>query len=228
MRIGFVFMLFIYLSGNGQCKEYIIGVKADTLNCIDLKGKKQGPWVINVESLRGEMGYEEEGFFLNNQKNGTWRRFSLIGDLVAVENYKWDNKHGKNVYFSQMGNIEREENWKSVDPANPYDTINVYDVNDPSLVVERKVIKLEGLSLKHGTWKYYDIFNGRLESSQKYLFDKPVMEFEDELAPIDISGKTVSDTADKKKLAKPAVVIEFEKKNAGKKNIKVRDGRTGQ
>jgi hypothetical protein len=228
MRFAFIFFFFIYLNGNSQCKEYIISVKADTLNCVDMKGRKQGPWVMRVESVRGEIGNEEEGVYLNNKKEGIWRKFSLMGDLIAVENYKWGNKHGKNLYFSRMGNIEREENWKSVDPANPYDTVNVYDVNDPSLVVERKVIKLEGVSLKHGTWKYFDPFTGRVESSIKYLFDKEVMDFDDDLAPIDISKSNNADSTDKKTVAKPAAVLEFEKKNAGKKNIKVRDGRTGQ
>ncbi len=228
MRIVFVFMLFIYISGNGQCKEYIIGVKGDTLNCVDKKDRKQGPWVLRVESVRGETGFEEEGYFFNNLKEGFWRRYSLMGDLLAVENYRWGHKNGRNLYYSRMGNIEREENWKAVDPANPYDTVNVYDVNDPSLVVERRVIKLEGYSLKHGAWKYFDPFSGKVESTEKYLFDKPVLEFEDELAPIDISTKKSTDSTGKKTIAKPAAVLDFEKKNAGKKNIKVRDGRTGQ
>ncbi len=60
------------------------------------------------------------------------------------------------------------------------------------------------------------------------MFDKPVLEFEDELAPIDISTKKSTDSTGKKTIAKPAAVLDFEKKNAGKKNIKVRDGRTGQ
>jgi hypothetical protein len=54
---------------------------------------------------------------------------------------------------------------------------------------------------------------------------------EDELAPIDISTgsttKAKSDTTGKKTAAKPQAVLDYEKKNAGKKKVKTRDGQTG-
>jgi hypothetical protein len=36
-----------------------------------------------------------------------------------------------------------------------------------------------------------------------------------------------SDTVTKKNLTKPQAILDYEKKNAGKKKIKVRDGKTG-
>ena len=58
---------------------------------------------------------------------------------------------------------------------------------------------------------------------------------EDDLAPIDVTkGSSNKSTAtnntqadEKKQAAKPKEVMEFEKKNSGKKKIKVRDGNTG-
>ena len=53
---------------------------------------------------------------------------------------------------------------------------------------------------------------------------------EDELAPIDIStGSTTKSKSDTtgKKTAKPQAVLDYEKKNAGKKKVKTRDGQTG-
>jgi hypothetical protein len=51
---------------------------------------------------------------------------------------------------------------------------------------------------------------------------------EGDIRPIGISdGKSVSDTAGKKPIAKPQVILDYEKKNSGKKKIKVRDGSTG-
>jgi hypothetical protein len=54
---------------------------------------------------------------------------------------------------------------------------------------------------------------------------------EDELAPIDIStgstAKATSDTSGKKSVAKPKAVLDYEKKNAGKKKVKTRTGQTG-
>ncbi len=232
MRFILILLLFVSFNVNAQCKEYITGVNGDKLNCVDMNNKKQGRWVIKVDNLRGERGYEEEGVYKNNLKEGDWRRYSLQGDLIAYESYRWGNKDGKNVYYDHMGNVQREESWRAVNPDNPYDTIDVFDPNDPTRVIEKKVIKLEGYSLKHGTWKFYDTFSGSLEETQKWFLDKPANEAgnaaasDEELMPID-PLRNASDSAGKKALAKPQAILDYEKKNSGKKKIKVRDGKTG-
>jgi hypothetical protein len=227
-------VFFFSLNGHSQrWKSYIIGVKGDTLNRVDQKGLKQGPWVVKVAELRGERGYEEEGYFINSKKEGTWRRFSLEGDLTAVENYRWGGKDGRSIYLNLSGNPIREESWKAVNPDNPYDTVNVYDVNNPDKIIAKQVIKLEGYSLKHGAWKHYDPFSGRLEKTEYWYFDKPARKTgidDDELAPIDVTNNedATAKTEEKKKaVPKPKEVVEFEKLKPGKKKIKVRDGATG-
>jgi len=235
MRYLIVFFLLVATEGQAQLKSFIIGAKGDTLNRVDARGMKQGPWVSRVESLRGERGFEEEGNYVNDAKEGVWRRFSLEGDLIAVENYRFGYKHGRNVYFNYMGELVREESWRAIDPKSPYDTVNVYDVNDPSKVVRTEVIKVEPNSYKHGTWKYFDPQMGTLEKSEEWVMDKPKVQAlpqeDDDLKPIDVTG---GDTAaatekkdEKKTTTKPKEVLEFEKKNAGKKKIKVRTGATG-
>ena len=228
MRLILFLLILISVNAFSQCKTFIISVRGDTLNCTDMQGKKQGPWVIKVESLRGEEGYEEEGVFQNDKKEGLWRQYSLVGDLIAMENYRWGNKNGKNIYFNKMGNLLRVESWKAVNPDNPYDTIPVYDLIDPTKVIGSEVIKLEGHSLRHGLWTFYNQFYGGVERTEKWWFDKPTNSLTgagDDLAPIDITN---SDSAAAIKMAvKPKEVLEFEKNNSKKKKIKVRDGRTG-
>ena len=231
--ILFFTVLFISFGCYSQkWKSYIISVKGDTLNRVDMKGLKQGPWVVHVNELRGERGYEEEGFFVNNKKDGVWRKFSLEGDLIAIETYRWGGKDGRSVYLNTNGDPLREENWKAVNPDNPYDTVNVYDVNNPNKVIAKQVIKLEGYSLKHGAWKYYDAFSGKLEKTEYWYFDKPARKTgidDDELAPIAVTDNdeaTAKTEVKKKPVAKPKEVIEFEKKKPGKKKITVRDGST--
>ena len=131
---------------------------------------KQGKWAIKIESLRGEPGYQENGVFKDDKKEGTWRTFSLMGDLLAVENYRWGNKDGKSQYYSLTGPV-REESWKAVNPDNPYDTVDVYDPIDPYKVA-RQVVKIEGSSVKHGTWKFYDTQSGEVVKSENYFLDK--------------------------------------------------------
>ena len=229
MRYLITIALFITTNGYSQWKDYIIGAKGDTLNRLDKNGLKQGRWVVHVDDLRGERGYEEEGVFIIDKKEGTWRKYTLEGDLTAIENYRYGFKNGKNVYFNDMGDPLREESWRAVDPKNPYDTINVYDVTDPNKVIGVKVIKLEPASYKNGTWTYYNSDRGTIAKTEEWVMDKqkdaPIATTDD-LAPINVGdGTTAKD--EKKQVAKPREVLEFEKKNSGKKRIKVRDGSTG-
>ncbi|MBS1921597.1 MAG: hypothetical protein JST17_15225 [Bacteroidetes bacterium] len=230
--ITFVFLL-VSINGFSQWKSYIISVKGDTLNRVDMNGKKQGPWVIHQDELRGEPGYDEQGYFLDNRKEGLWQRFSPMGDKIAEEHYRWGNKDGKCDYYNMTGGLVREESWKAVNPDDPYDTVDVYDLHDPTKVVDRKVVKLEGYSLKHGTWTYYDPEMGTIVKTEKYWLDKPAnaagngAATDDDLKLIGITDKSKNDTTASKAVAKPKEVLQYEKKNSGKKKIKVRDGRTG-
>ena len=198
MRFILPLFLLISMNGFGQWKSYIISVKGDTLNRVDMKGQKQGPWVIHMDELRGESGYDEEGYFVNGKKEGLWQRFSLMGDKIAEENYRWGNKDGKCRYYTYTGGLMREESWKAVNPDNPYDTVDVYDLNDPTKVVDRVVVKLEGFSLKHGKWTYYDPEEGTITKTEKYWLDKPAnaagngAATDDDLKPIGISSNSKS------------------------------------
>ena len=137
------------------------------------------------------------------------------------------------MYYNPFGQPVREESWKAVNPDNPYDTIDIYGLNDPSKVVRKEVIKLDGHTLRHGTWKFFDPEFGTVVKTEQYKLDKLTVAgtVEDELAPIDIStgstAKSKTDTTGKKTSAKPQAVLDYEKKNAGKKKVKTRDGQTG-
>jgi len=230
MRFILAFVLLISMGGYGQLKDYIISVKGDTLNRVDLKGRKQGPWVVHVDELRGEPGYDEQGYYENDKKEGSWLRFSLMGDKIAEENYRWGSLNDKCRYYTRAGILVREESWRAINPNNTMDTVDVYDVTDPTKVIKRVVVKLEGQTMKHGNWTYYDPNEGTIEKKETYWLDKLATgnNSDDELKPLDVStGKTASDTTGRKTAAKPQVILDYEKKNAGKKKVKTRDGQTG-
>ena len=227
MKLIMILLVMVPLAGISQWKTYIIGVKGDTLNRVDLKGKKQGPWVVHFDELRGEPGFEEEGYYNNDKKEGAWRKYSLMGDLLAVENFRWGNKDGRNVYFNNTGQLLREESWKAVNPDNPYDTVEVFDLNDPTKVIDHRIIKLDGYTLKHGTWTFYDPVSGKVDKTEKWNLDKPATgNSGDDLAPLDIADNTTAKSDSAKKYPKPQAILDYEKKNK-KKKIKVRDGSTG-
>lgn len=230
MRLIVALLLFISINGSAQWKSFTISVKGDTLNRVDMKGQKQGPWSVHVDEMRGERGYEEEGYYENDQKTGTWKKYSLEGVKIAEENYTWGKLNGKQQYFTYNGGLLREESWRAMDPKIAYDTVPVYDLKDASKVMDWIVVKNEGLALKHGKWTYYDPREGTIEATEFYVMNKlrtDEDEFigDDDIRPIDIS-KSKSDTAGKK-VTKPQAVLDYEKKNSGKKKIKSRDGATG-
>jgi hypothetical protein len=218
MRYLILLPLFISLTATSQWKKFIISVKGDTLNRVDQMDRKQGPWVVHQDELRGEQGYDEQGYFIDDKKDGVWVRFSVTGDKIAAENYRWGVLDGKAMYWTRTGGLLREEHWRAVDPTKTMDTVAVYDVIDQDKVVDHVVVKLENQTYKHGTWKYYDPEWGTVVKTEEYFLDKlKTNEGDENLKPID----------PKKTVAKPKEVLDFEKKNSGKKKIKTRDGSTG-
>ena len=125
--ISFPFLLIILQIHPGksyaQWKDFTIGPKGDTLDCTDKQDKKQGKWVNHFDEVRGEPGYEEEGLYKDNRKEGTWRLYNLQGDLVGVEFYKWGNKDGVCQYFGINGSLKKEESWRALNPDRAYDTV---------------------------------------------------------------------------------------------------------
>lgn len=217
MRYLIFLLLLVSFKSQAQWKNFIISVKGDTLNRLDQSDKKQGPWVVRVEDLRGEPGYEEEGYFEENKKTGLWRRYALTGDLIAIENYKWGEKDGKQQYYSKMGDLVREESWRATNPENPYDSVQVPDPVIPNKW-ETKIVKLEVASVAHGVWKFYDPSTGFITKQETYFFGQKDKK--------DLENKNASNTENKPAAEKPKQVTDWEKQNSGKKKVKVRDGRT--
>jgi antitoxin component YwqK of YwqJK toxin-antitoxin module len=191
-----------------------------------LKGYKQGKWAVHIDPLRGEPGFEDEGRYTNDRKEGVWRRFNLMGDIMAIETYRWGNKNGRCQYFTIIG-LEHEESWRALNPNKLYDTIDVVDVVNPNKY-EQVVVKVETSSLKHGTWKYYNPSYGTLIRTENYVLDKlqTIDEASNKLATNTIDSLNTKPIKDSTKII-PKQVLDFEKKNKGKKLSKLRDGRTG-
>ena len=204
-------------------QKFSVTEEGDTLNRIDIKGLRQGPWLIRVEPLRLEPGYEEEGEFVDGKKQGVWKRYTLQGDMIAVERFREGYKDGLQTYFTRIGEPLREEHWKYVDPKNPYDTIDVPDLDNPMLT-KSMIIKLESAEVRHGEWKYFDPTTGRVMKTEQYISGQKLG------APGSIQAARSVQPEKKeapKNVQKPKAVEEWEKNNQGKKKVTVRDGRTG-
>jgi antitoxin component YwqK of YwqJK toxin-antitoxin module len=220
MRWILIFFLLISFTGYSQLKEYTISVKGDTLNAVDMKGLKQGKWVHRYDEVRGEPGFEEEGEYKDGRKEGVWRKYTLMGDLIALENYRWGYKDGRSQYFNGLGELLREENWKALNPDKQYDTIEVEDVDRPNQF-KTMVVKNEGAGIRHGAWKYYDPTTGFVNKTEFYVLGAL-----DKGSQKSSSSTAAAKPAAGKEKSKPKEVLEFEKKNAGKKKVRVQDGST--
>ena len=218
MYLVIIIQFLFLMNGVAQYKSYKISEKGDTINAIDKNGFKQGKWVIHIDEIRGEPGYEEEGIFKNDKKEGIWRQYNLTSDLIGVENYKLGGKDGIQQYYTYLGDLYREESWRGYNPDSPYDTIPIYGTGSNE-IVDYKIVKAEQYSVKHGEWKYYEPGSGRLIKVEKY--DRGLLEKPNATAPVAPTA-----TATPKKVEKTPEMLEWEKKNKGKKKV-LRDGRTG-
>jgi hypothetical protein len=212
----FAALCLITINVSAQYKSYKIGANGDTINAINAKGLKEGKWVNRVEELRGEPGFEEEGIYKDGAKDGIWRLYTLQGDIFGVENYKNGGKDGLQQYYTYLGELLREESWKGYDPEHPYDTVAIYGTGSNE-IVEYKIVKAEQYSVKHGEWRYYDPQTGNMIKKEEWQINNIVK-----------PGTTAAVVAgtEKKKIEKTPEMLEWERKNKGKKNA-IRDGRTG-
>jgi hypothetical protein len=200
------------LKGYSQWKDFMLSAKGDTLNCVDKQDRKQGRWVNHYDEVRGEPGFEEEGAFKNGRKEGVWRLYSLQGDLIGLEYFKWGNKNGVCQYFGINGTLLREESWRALNPDKQYDTLMLEDIDHPD-TYKKVVVKNEGVAIKDGVWKVFDPSTGTVARTETYELGK--------LEKAQVTRRVTSDSS--QVVAKPKEVLDFEKK-VGKKKVKVQDG----
>ncbi|WP_217602989.1 toxin-antitoxin system YwqK family antitoxin [Chitinophaga sp. GbtcB8] len=120
----------------------------------DAKKRKQGPWVEQVEPLRGEPGYSWEGTYKTDRKEGIWRKYNVTGDLIAEETYHNGVLDGPCKYFYDNGKLSAAGNMLAMDIEGEIDTVLVIDpvTQDESRV---EVVR-KGNSVRHGEWRLYD------------------------------------------------------------------------
>ncbi len=209
------------LPAAAQYKTFKLSPKGDTLNAIDKKDFKQGKWVVTVAELRGEPGYEEEGYYKDDKKTGPWRKYNSTGDILAVENYKAGGKEGVQEYFSFLGDLLRHEEWKGYNPDAPFDTIAVYGQGNNE-VASYKMVKAQQYSVPHGEWKYYAP-GEKFIKMETYDHGRLLKNPDDKTTAV--ATKTAEEKPEEK--VKTKEILEYEKKYSKKKRKAMeRDGKT--
>ena len=129
-------------------------------------------------------------------------------------------KDGFQQYYSALGELLREENWRGYNPDAPFDTIAIYGTGSNE-IVDYKIVKAEQYSIKQGMWRFYEPVTGRLLKTEEWDRNNLILPNTPKKEVVGNSLKAV-----KKEVAKTASMLEWEKKNKGKKNV-VRNGQTG-
>ena len=216
LSLLFIIQFLFLMNGNAQYKSFKLNADGDTLNGINMAGQKQGKWINHIDPIRSEPGYEEEGEYKNDKKEGVWRLYNLTGDFTGLENYKNGGKAGLQQYYTYLGDLIKEENWRGYNPDAPYDTIPVFGPSGD--VIDYKIVKAEQYSVKDGEWRYFEPGSGRIIKSE--IWDRG------RLVPPTAPAVVKAEVKDKaKKPDKTPEMIQWEKKNSGKKKV-LRDGRT--
>jgi len=120
----------------------------------DSKQRKQGAWKEQVAPLRGEPGYTWEGVYKNDRKEGVWKKYNDIGDIIAEETFKNGVLDGPCKYYYPNGKLSAAGSMMAMDIEGEVDTVTVID---PVTQEESRVeVVRKGNSVRHGEWRMWD------------------------------------------------------------------------
>jgi antitoxin component YwqK of YwqJK toxin-antitoxin module len=92
-------------------------IGTDTINIVDVNGKKQGKWVVTNAVLGKECYAEdqkvEEGKFADSKKTGFWKEYFCNNSVKSKIYYDNNRPNGYAVIYHENGKIKEEGVWKN-------------------------------------------------------------------------------------------------------------------
>jgi antitoxin component YwqK of YwqJK toxin-antitoxin module len=89
---------------------------ADTINVVDINGKKQGHWIIlgkdKPKSCFKLNDKIEEGYYVDNRKNGVWTEYYCNGFTKNHLTFKAGRPDGLQELYYENGQIQEVGFWK--------------------------------------------------------------------------------------------------------------------
>ncbi|MBL7920670.1 MAG: SpoIIE family protein phosphatase [Bacteroidia bacterium] len=132
----------------------------DTINKTDNNGDKQGRWIYFGRDSKGLKNkvlkhnqIVEDGFFVNNQKNGLWKSYHTNTNKIKSEvTYAKGLANGKAKFYNEKGKLRQEGTFKNNQWA---DKITFYSDKDESFSKDAddkktSVLNFSGLVTKNG------------------------------------------------------------------------------
>jgi len=155
---------------NDGWSDFMIAPNGDTVNALDGKGYKQGLWVHEQEKDKGEIGFYEYGEYIDDRKNGDWKRFSLDGLMIFKESFIDGNKYGEALYYDR-GYLYCKGNYLALRSRYKYDTILV-EIPDTEGEFKEVVVETNRGFVRHGPWTYYNAPSRDIERVETYSVDE--------------------------------------------------------
>jgi antitoxin component YwqK of YwqJK toxin-antitoxin module len=107
---------FVFGQVNAQTFELMPNSK-DTINFIDIDGRKQGKWVLfgkhKQNSCYAPTQKAEEGSFNQNRKIGIWMEYFCNGNPKNKVTFANGRPDGYVIIYHENGKIEQEGQWKN-------------------------------------------------------------------------------------------------------------------
>ncbi len=108
-------ILFFVICKIGIAQSYEL-LNNDTINKVDVEGKKQGFWIIfnrtkKLPDYKDDQKVEE-GKYLDSKKEGLWKEFFANGNVKNKITFKGNRPNGYAIIYHDNGKISEEGLWK--------------------------------------------------------------------------------------------------------------------
>lgn len=115
-KIGILAILFSFNVASSQAQKFQMMGK-DTINYVDVAGKKQGPWIIYGKDKEGTC-YQpeqkaEEGKYRENRKTGQWVEYYCNGTPKSKVTFLNGRPDGYAITYHENGKVQEEGIWKN-------------------------------------------------------------------------------------------------------------------
>ena len=157
-------------------------VKSAEINQLDQQGRPHGVWYTEAPAMRGEPAETVLGTYDHGQKNGLWYVSDGRGSMVSIEAFRFNVRDGEAKYFDN-GQLTCVGHYRGLNPKAEMDTVLIVDpiTGDEKLVN----VPTERGSVRHGSWRFYDEFSGRLIKEEQYQIDDLIYSKDFSISPAD-------------------------------------------
>lgn len=155
----FCFLAFIALIGLSPGAFANGGPNGTTTNSVDDDGLKQGYWVVKgymTDDVNyGRNDVVSEGAYIDNRKEGLWKKYTVVGKLRSEIEYVHNRPEGKYVIYYANGQVEESGSW--VQSKNTGSFRRFYENGNP-----QQKFEFSDSGKRNGVQQYFHE-NGQLE-----------------------------------------------------------------